>query len=104
MLEEGVDALDESDQPPLLAEAARIADRGGVQSRAALIRLKIVMGFPDSPEVGAATLALARHRATEPEGVGAAIVLLERLITSRPNAAVVPDARLELERLRGRAR
>ncbi len=103
-LEEGADALDESDQPPLLAEAARIAERGGVQGRAALIRLRILMDFPDSPEVGAATLALARYRATEPEGVARAITLLEQLITSRPNAAVVPDARLELERLRGRAR
>ena len=58
----------------------------------------------DAPEVGEAALALARYRAASSDGVAAAIALLEELITSRPNAAVVPDARLELERLRGRGR
>jgi len=44
---------------------------------------------------------LARYRARTPDGVEQAIAILEELITTRPNAAVVPDARVELEKLRG---
>jgi hypothetical protein len=103
-LTEGVASLGEDDHPPMLAQAARIAQRGALLSEAALIRERILTEFPDSPEAGEAALALARYRATTGDGVAAAIMLLEELITSRPNAAVVPDARLELERLRGRGR
>ena len=56
----------------------------------------------DAAEVGEASLSLARYHARTPAGVDEAIRLLEQLITSRPNAAVVPDARSELARLRGR--
>jgi hypothetical protein len=52
--------------------------------------------------VGEASLALARHRARVERNTAEAIRLLEELITRQPNAAVVPEARLELERLRGR--
>jgi tetratricopeptide (TPR) repeat protein len=103
-LTEGVGSLVEDEHPPMLAQAARIAQRGELLSEAALIRERILTEFPDSPEAGEAALALARYRATTGDGVPAAIALLEELITSRPNAAVVPDARLELERLRGRGR
>ena len=103
-LTEGVESLGQDERPPVLAEAARIADRGELASQAALIRERIVTEFPDSPEVGEAALALARYQAASSDGVATAIALLEELITSRPNAAVVPDARLELERLRGRDR
>ncbi|MCH7533293.1 MAG: hypothetical protein IIB36_16275 [Gemmatimonadetes bacterium] len=103
-LTEGAESLRRDERPPVLAEAARIAQRGELPSEAALIRERIVTEFPDAPEVGEAALALARYRAASSDGVAAAIALLEELITSRPNAAVVPDARLELERLRGRGR
>jgi hypothetical protein len=86
----------------VLAEAARIAGRGGADALAAEIRARIVAEYPDAPEVGEASLALARYHARTPFGVTEAIQLLEELITSRPNAAVVPDARVELEKLRGR--
>ena len=86
----------------MLAEAARIAADGGEAGVAAEIRLRIVVDHPDAPEVAEASLALARFRARTPRGVDEAIRLLEDLISRRPNAAVVPDARLELERLRGR--
>ena len=101
-LTEGAESLGQDERPPVLAEAARIAQRGDLLSEAALIRERILSEFPDSPEVGEAALALARYRATSSNGVAAAIALLEELIISRPNAAVVPDARVELERLRGR--
>jgi tetratricopeptide (TPR) repeat protein len=103
-LTDGVGSLAQDDHPPILAQAARIAQRGELLSEAALIRERILTEFSDSPEAGEAALALARYRASTADGVAAAIALLEELITSRPNAAVVPDARLELERLRGLGR
>jgi tetratricopeptide (TPR) repeat protein len=101
-LADGASALEEGDRVPVLAEAARIASRGGADALAAEIRGRIVAEYPDAPEVGEASLALARYHARTPRGVAQAIRLLEELITSRPNAAVVPDARVELEKLRGR--
>ena len=59
---------------------------------------------PEVPEVAEASLALARYHARSADGVAEAIRLLENLIAARPNAAVVPDARVELEKLRGRMR
>lgn len=94
--------LDEADRAPILAEAARIAERGGDPETAARIRQRIITDHPDAPEVGEASLALARHVAGAGGDDLEAIRLLEDLITSRPNAAVVPEARLELERLRNR--
>jgi hypothetical protein len=97
-----VDGLAESDHAPLLAEAARIAERGGAGPAAAEIRRRLVTDFDEAPEAAEASLALARWEARTSRGVAEAIRLLEDLITNRPYAAVVPDARVELERLRGR--
>lgn len=94
--------LDPEDAPLLLAEAARIAERGGADRVAAEIRRTLVEGHPDAAEAAEASVALARFWARTPDGVPAAIRLLEELITVRPNAAIVPDARRELERLRAR--
>ena len=91
-----------ADAAPLLAEAARFADRGGDAARAADIRRRLVTEHPEVPEVAEATLALARHAARSGTGGEEAIRMLEELITSRPTAAVVPEARLELQRLRNR--
>jgi hypothetical protein len=90
------------DQPMVLAEAARMADRSASGEAAAAIRRRLVEEHPDAPEVGEATLALARHLARERGSSEAAVRILEDLITRQPNAAVVPEARLELERLRSR--
>lgn len=88
------------ERAPVLAEAARIAARGGEGAIAAEIRSRLLEGHPEAPETAEAALALARWRARTPEGVDEAIRLLEDLIARRPNAAIVPDARLELQRLR----
>ena len=98
----GASSLEQGDRVPVLAEAARVASRGRADALAAEIRGRIVAEYPDAPEVGEASLALARYHARTPRGVAEAIRLLEELITSRPNSAVVPDARVELEKLRGR--
>lgn len=86
----------------MLAEAARIAAEGDEAAVAADLRSILIEEYPNAPEVAEASLALARYRARTPRGVDEAIRLLEDLIANRPNAAVVPDARVELQRLRGR--
>jgi len=101
-LASGVGDLPEADRPILLGEAARMALRGGVAPLAATIHRRLIEEHPQSPQVGDAALALARFYATSPDGVPAAIQILEDLITVRPNSAVVPDARVELQKLRGR--
>lgn len=101
-LSEGAGALRESDRPPLLAEAARIADRGGAADVAAGIRRALIDQYPEAAEVAEASLALARHLGRPGGDEATAIRLLEELIIARPNSAVVPEARLELERLRSR--
>ena len=99
-----VDSLPPEEQAPVLAEAARMAERGGAAPDAADLRRRLVTDFPDAPEMAEASLALARWEARSPRGVEEAIRLLEELIVAMPGAAVVPDARVELERLRGRGR
>jgi tetratricopeptide (TPR) repeat protein len=91
-----------ADAAPLLAEAARLAERGGQDARAADIRRRLLAEHPEAPEVAEATLALARHASRSGTGEEEAIRMLEELITSRPTAAVVPEARIELQRLRSR--
>ncbi len=97
-----VHALPPEDQPPLLAMAARFADEAGQSGEAALLRESLAATFPESDEADEAILQLARHRASTPAGVSAAVALLQRLVLTRPNSAVAPLARRELERLAGR--
>ena len=97
---EAVHALPPEDQPPLLAMAARLADDADRQGEAARLRESLAATFPESSEAPEAILQLARYRAATPTGVPAAVELLEDLILARPNSAVVPVARRELERLR----
>jgi len=89
-----------ADRPVLLAEAARMADRADEPESGAEIRRRLLVEYPDAPELGEASLALARHRARVDGNVSEAMRILEELIVRQPNAAVVPEARLELERLR----
>ena len=91
-----------TDAPPLLAEAARMAESGGEDAAASTIRRRLVAEHPDAPEVAEATLALAREAGSGGIEREEAIRMLEDLITRRPDAAVVPEARLELQRLRSR--
>ncbi|MDX1495240.1 MAG: hypothetical protein R3253_14330, partial [Longimicrobiales bacterium] len=97
-----VDALPAEERPALLAEAARMAAGGGAGETAAGIRARLVEEHPDAVESAEAALELARYHVRSGDDVQEAIRLLEDLIARRPNAAVVPDARLELQRLRSR--
>jgi len=92
----------DEERAAVLAAAARLADDHDEARLAADIRRELVDRYPDAPEVAEASLALARYRGRTPDGVDEAIRLLETLITARPNAAIVPDARIELQRLRQR--
>jgi tetratricopeptide (TPR) repeat protein len=95
-----VGELPEADRAPLLAESARMASRGAMAEQAASLNRRILDEHPDAPEAAEAALALARYRAAQPDGLQEAISILENLVIQRPNAAVAPDARRELERLR----
>jgi tetratricopeptide (TPR) repeat protein len=102
LLSEAASALEAEERASVLGQAARIASDGDEPALAADIRRRIVVEHPDAPEAAEASLALARYHALTAGGVDEAIRLLEELITRRPNAAVVPDARLELQKLRER--
>ncbi len=99
LVEEALPELPPEDRAPLLAEAARMVDAVS-PDRAAALRRRIVEEHADADEAAEAALELARAVAREPGGRAEAVAILERLITSRPGAAVVPTARRELERLR----
>ena len=102
-LEVALDAVSQDVRPPLLAMGARIASVGGMANQAADFRERIIREHPYASEVPAATLELARFKATTPEGVLEAIRLLEDLILDQPNGAIVPTARRELQRIQGGA-
>ena len=98
-LEVAIDAVPQDQRSPLLAMGARIADGGSTPETAADFRGRIVRDHPFSAEVPEATLELARFKGATPAGVDEAIRLLENLILSQPNSAIVPTARRELQRL-----
>jgi tetratricopeptide (TPR) repeat protein len=97
LLSAALDVVPEEERATLLAEAARLADRG---ETAAALRTRLLEAYPDAPEAAEASLALARYHAGRPAGRAEAIRLLEELVTRTPNAAVAPAARRELERLK----
>jgi tetratricopeptide (TPR) repeat protein len=100
LLTDGAQTLPTADVPPLLAEGARMAERGGLDELAADLRRRILDDVPDAPEASGAALSLARYLARGPDGRAEAIRILEDLVSRTPNAAVAPDARRELEKLR----
>jgi tetratricopeptide (TPR) repeat protein len=94
------DSVPEGERAPLLAEAARMADAAGQADAAAELRRRILRHHSSVPEAQEAALALARHAAASPDRIHEAVGLLEDLVARWPGAAVAPDARRELERLR----
>ena len=95
-----IEQLPRADRPVLLAHGARLADDGDLSAEAAELRAVIVADYPDAAETPEATLELARFRGATAEGVEEAVQLLEDLILSMPENAVVPTARRELQKLR----
>lgn len=87
------------DRGPLLDRAAGLALAQGDSAAATTHLRALVDDHGDGPYGPEALLALARLRAAAPDGLDEARALLTRLIVERPQAAVVPAARRELERL-----
>ncbi|HCR04715.1 MAG TPA: hypothetical protein DIU18_05970, partial [Gemmatimonadetes bacterium] len=100
-LEKRVLELPATDRPIALAEAARLAVGGGGTEDAARMHTVLVQSYPDAAEAAEAALALARWHARTRAGVGTAVQLLEGLILKDPGSSVAPEARRELQRLKG---
>jgi tetratricopeptide (TPR) repeat protein len=81
---------------------ASLADSAKLPELAEDLRRRIIADHPSSHEAPAALLTLARHALKQPEMQDEARVLLEKVILEYPRSTVVPQARRELERLRGR--
>ena len=86
--------------PALLAFAARIYTARSDSNAALSLWRRIAEGYRDAPEAAEAELEWGRTLARRGE-VAAAVKRLEHLILSYPRSALVPQARQELERLRG---
>lgn len=99
-LEKALPDLPEEDRPLALGQAARFAADVGADEEAARLRTALIERYPESSDAPEAMLFLARWHARSPGGVAQAVELLERLILKTPDAAVAPDARRELQRLR----
>lgn len=92
-----------TDRPALLALAADFAEEAGRSDRALELRRTIARDHADSAEAPVAMLGAARALGERSEGITEAVEILERLILTHPESAVIPQARRELERYRARA-
>ncbi len=87
-------------EPALLAWAARDAAAGGDPAGAEALWGEIAERFAASVQAPAAELALARALAARGDLTGARD-RLEAMILAHPESALVPEARRELDRVRG---
>jgi hypothetical protein len=86
----------------LLDFAAGLADRHGLKSEGEKLRRTLVTDYATSLQAPAALLGLARSLAAREPRSEEAALLLEKLILDHPRSALVPQARRELDRIRGR--
>lgn len=93
--------LERGERAAILDFAAGLADRAGLAEEAEGIRRTIVTDLPETPEAPAALLVLGRTLGARPEDREEARSYLERLILEHPRSALVPQARRELDRLKG---
>lgn len=98
-LDSALTRLPREDLAPVLDRVAGVALAQGDSAAATAHLRALVEDHGDGPYGAEAMLALARLRAAAPGGLDEARALLTRLIVERPQAAVVPAARRELERL-----
>jgi len=87
-------------EPTLLAWAARLAAAGGDSARAETLWLEVADRYGASDAAPAAELELARALAGRGD-LKAAARRLEAMILAHPESALVPEARRELDRVRG---
>jgi hypothetical protein len=86
-------------EPELLALAARWS-AGAEPARAEALWTEVAARFPDAPSAPAAALALARIAASRGD-LALAAQRLEAMILRYPDSALLPEARRELDRVRG---
>ncbi|WP_405284606.1 hypothetical protein V3331_03500 [Gaopeijia maritima] len=98
-LDGAMDEVPDDDRPALLFQAGRLAVAAGDTASARAYFARIEGAHFASAETPEAMLRHARLLAADPARADEARSLLERLILERPGAAVVPDARSELNRL-----
>jgi hypothetical protein len=94
--------LPAAERAAVLDFLAAMADRSGLRHDADVLRREIVATMPGTYEAPAALMALARRALAGAAGGHDAVVLLERLILDYPRSTLAPQARQELQRLRGR--
>lgn len=94
------DSLEDA-RPALLATAARLATQSNDTTRAVRYWKQVATSFATSPESPEALLELARAAARSGD-LASATARYESLIIDHPGSAMVPQARRELEKLRGR--
>ena len=87
-------------RPAVLAWAARCAAAGADAAGADSLWREIAQGFPGSAVAPEAELAVARDLENRGDYRGAA-ARLEAMILAHPTSALVPEARRELDRVRG---
>lgn len=98
-LDTAMDEVPDTDRPALLFQAGRLAVAAADTAAARGYFARIEGAHFASAEAPEAMLRHARLLAADPARTDEARSLLERLILERPGAAVVPDARSELNRL-----
>jgi len=103
LLADPPEELRREERAAILDYAAGMADRAGLPAESERIRRLIVADYPDTREAPGALLALARALVRRPGGLEEGRAFLERLVLDYPRSALVPQARRELERLRGGA-
>jgi tetratricopeptide (TPR) repeat protein len=99
LLDDALDEVGADDRPAVLFQAGLLAAGDDDAVAAAGYFARIEGAHPESREAAEAMLRHARILANDPARTDEARSMLERLILERPRAAVVPDARRELERL-----
>ena len=82
--------------PALLSMAARLSPKAGAMT----LWDRIIASWPKSPEAAEALLASARALLVAGDKAGA-ITRFETLLVDYPNSALAPQARRELERMKG---
>lgn len=92
--------LDGDGRAVVLLRASRLAAAGRDTAGAEVLWREIVAGSPESTASAAALLALARVAAARGR-LATAAEHLEALILRHPGSALVPEARRELDRVRG---
>lgn len=100
---QGSRPLPDPERAAVLDFMAGIAERSGLHDDADELRSEIVAQLPQTHEAAGALLSLARRALGRSDGDETAIVLLERLIVDYPRSSLAPQARQELQRLRGRS-